>query len=85
MSEEVNLKSPVVENDLPYAPPPDLVYIGKRQPSDTIVRISDFSTGELIEKKCQTLEEIEPFLGSQALTWIDWAGLKNISLLSALC
>jgi magnesium transporter len=85
MSEEVNLKSSVAENDLPYAPPPDLVYIGERVATETVVRVFDFETGDLVEKQCQTFEEIEPFLGAAALTWIDWVGLKNISMLSALC
>ena len=85
MSEEVDLKSPVVGHDIPYAPPPDLVYIGEREATETVVRVFDFETGDLVEKQCQTFEEIEPFLGAAALTWIDWVGLKNISMLSALC
>lgn len=84
MSDEIKLTMPLLDNDLPYAPPPELVYIGEREPSPTVVRVFDFTTGDLVETQCQTSPEINRFLGNEALTWIDWVGLKNICLLSEL-
>lgn len=84
MSEEIDSSNPVPENDIPFAPPPELVYIGEREASPTVLRITDFTTGDLRETRCQTCAEIEPFLGSDSLTWIDWVGLQNIPLLSAI-
>jgi magnesium transporter len=84
MSEEINQNPSVPEHDKPFVPPPDLVYIGDREPTPTVVRIFDFTTGDLKETYCQTLEEMVPYLGNDALTWIDWVGLKDIPMLSAL-
>jgi magnesium transporter len=84
MNDEMKRTAPVVENDLPYTPPPDLVYIGERDPSPTIVRVSDFTTGDLVETHCQSSSEISRFFGKETLTWIDWVGLKDICFLSEL-
>lgn len=69
----------------PYTPPPELVYRGDREPLESRVRVYDFSTGELTEAEVRTIGDVVPFLNTPALTWVDWVGLKDISLLSALC
>ena len=70
--------------EIPYAPPPDLVYIGEHEAQDTHVRVIDFSTGTLKDQECQTLPELKKFLGLDALTWFDWVGLRNVPLLAGL-
>lgn len=69
----------------PYTPSPDLKYQGDREPVATTVRVFDFSTGDLREEVVGTFDGIIPYLNTPELTWIDWVGLQDIGLLSALC
>lgn len=79
------LCSPSLPVDVPYTPPPELVYRGEREPSPTRVRVFDFSIGDLQEVEARSIQDIQPFLNTPALTWIDWVGLQDIALLSAVC
>lgn len=64
---------------------PEMVYQGDHGAFSTVVRLFDFSTGNLTEVVAKTLEDLLPFLHSSSPTWIDWVGLKDVALLSALC
>ena len=76
---------PVADADTPYTPSPDLVYVGEQEASDTVVRVFDFSTGDLVEKQVDDLSTLAGYLGAEELTWVDWVGLKNVGMLSGLC
>jgi len=83
--DEKLLADQALDNDIPYAPPPELVYVGEREAVETQIRVIDFSNGTLVEETCHTLPDIQRYLGTDSLTWVDWVGLKNVPLLSTLC
>jgi magnesium transporter len=84
-TEEELRRNQSATTDVPYTPPPDLVYRGEREASPSRVRVYDFSVGELREVEAKTIDDIVPFLNTPALTWIDWVGLQDIALLNAVC
>lgn len=69
----------------PYEPSSDFLYQGEHEASATTVRVFDFASGSLEESVPTSLDDIAAHLGSDALTWIDWVGLKDAKLLQRLC
>lgn len=65
-------------------PPGTLMYIGDKSAQATHLSVIDYDVTTLREKQITKLDELEPFLTSQTVTWLNVDGLKDILLLETL-
>ncbi len=61
--------------------PGQVVFIGERKLKESQIRVIKYNDKEVVESTVQTVESALEFLDSSSVTWIDIAGLHNVSLI----
>lgn len=65
-------------------PPGTVVYVGKKRPSETRIRIIDFNKAGVEENEVKKIEEAFPLKNKGAITWINIDGLKKIDIVEKI-
>jgi len=65
-------------------PPGALVYVGKRFHDTTKISVLDYDEKGFTERQVHSIDECRPFKDSPSMTWIDIAGIHDVSVLEEL-
>ncbi len=65
-------------------PPGSLVHIGERKTENPEITIVDYEAERLTERTVKTIDECVPFRDTPTVTWINIAGIHEISVLREL-
>ena len=65
-------------------PPGALVHVGKRFHDTTKISVLDYDEESVTEREVRSIEECRPFKDSYSMTWIDIAGIHDVSVLEEL-
>lgn len=64
--------------------PGSLVFIGNKKIDKPRIRVIDYNSKELEEAELNNIREIEPYLRSETVSWINIDGLHDIDLISEI-
>jgi len=65
-------------------PPGALVHVGKRFHDTTKISVLDYDEKGFTERQVHSIDECRPFKDSPSMTWIDIAGIHDVSVLEEL-
>jgi magnesium transporter len=65
-------------------PPGTLVHIGERKSDHVEITVLDYDARELREYRPASIEECAPLVASDTVSWIDVAGLHDVSVIEAV-